>query len=125
MQRAQHTLNGRLLLGVLYQGKLHFDFSVNVLSLGGECAALDTLAELGIEGENLTIAERTLTDLAYLQQQLVIDGIPQAALTPAFLLDNLSTDDYLLVQTQIALLRKKRQDAGESLATAESESGIA
>lgn len=111
-------LSGRLLLGVPYQGKLHFDFTVKVLTLGGECAALETIAELEIEAENAKTADNTLIELAYLQQQVEIEGVPNAVLTPAFLLDNLATDDYLLIQAQIETLRKKRQDAGESLATA-------
>lgn len=112
------TLHGRLLLGVPYQDKLHFDFTVKVLTLGGECAALETIAELGIDTENAGTADNTLIELAYLQQQIEIDGVPNAVLTPAFLLDNLATDDFVLLQAQIAVLRKKRQNAGESLATA-------
>lgn len=113
--------HGRLLLGVPYQNRLHFGFTVKVLSMGGECAALDVIAELGIDGENISTAEQMLIDLAYLGQQLEIEGIPNAALTPQFLLEQLATDDYALVMAEIAELRKKRQDVGEQLSPAASD----
>lgn len=104
---------GAFLLGVPYQGKLHYSFAVKILTLGGECTALDLIAELGIEADSQDSSHTMLVDLAYLSQQLTIDGVPDAVLTPQFLLDNLSTDDYLLVKEAISTLRKKRFDAGE------------
>lgn len=104
----------RLLLGIPYQGKRYFDFDVRLLTLGGECVALEKIAELGLEEkETLTKAEQMLVDLAYLSEQFDVTGIPKDALTPQFLLDNLSTDDYMLITKAIAELRKKHIDAGE------------
>lgn len=108
-------VKGRFLLGVSYQDKLHYDFHAKILTMGAECTALDVIADLGLEKDSPKAADKMLVDLAYLAQQIEIEGIPQAALTPQFLLDNLSTDDYLLAMEQIALLRKKRQDVGETL----------
>lgn len=62
-----------------------------------------------------------LVDLAYLSEQLDIIGIAQDKLTPQFLLDNLATDDYVLITQAIADLRKKHIDAGESQSKVEAE----
>lgn len=106
-------LAGRFLLGVPYQGKLCYDFRVKVLTMGAECTALDVIADLGIDPNSTKAADTVQVEMAYLAQQLEIDGIPPFALTPQFLLENLATDDYALVLDLIAALRKKRQDAGE------------
>lgn len=112
----------RLLLGIPYGDRRHFDFDVRLLTLGGECAALEKVAELGLhEKEKLTKAEQMLVDLAYLSEQLDIIGIAQDKLTPQFLLDNLATDDYVLITQAIAELRKKHIDAGENPSKAETE----
>lgn len=104
----------RLLLGIPYQGKRYFDVNVRLLTLGGECVALEKIAELGLEEkETLTKAEQMLVDLAYLSAQIDVVGIDNAALTPEFLLDNLATDDYVLINEAITELRKKHIDAGE------------
>ena len=111
----------RLLLGIPYGERRYFDFDVRLLTLGGECAALEKVAELGLdEKENLTRAEQMLVDLAYLSEQLDIIGIAHK-LTPQFLLDNLATDDYVLITQAIAELRKKHIDAGENPSKAETE----
>lgn len=105
----------RLLLGIPYQDKRYFDVNVRLLTLGGECVALEKIAELGLEEkETLNKAEQMMVDLAYLSAQIDVVGIDNAALTPEFLLDNLSTDDYMLITKAIAELRKKHIDAGES-----------
>lgn len=112
----------RLLLGIPYGDRRYFDFDVRLLTLGGECAALEKVSELGLdEKENLTKAEQMLVDLAYLSEQLDIIGIAQDKLTPQFLLDNLATDDYVLITQAIAELRKKHIDAGENPSKAETE----
>ena len=112
----------RLLLGIPYGDRRYFDFDVRLLTLGGECAALEQVAELGLdEKENLTRTEQMLVDLAYLSEQLDIIGIAQDKLTPQFLLDNLATDDYVLITQAIAELRKKYIDAGENPSKAETE----
>ena len=106
----------RLKLGVLYNGTLHHDVLVKILTVGGECQALEVISDLGLsDKETLSTAEQMLVDLAYLSEQLEIVGLLEDELTPRFLLDNLATDDYVLITQAIAELRKKHIDAGESL----------
>ena len=107
-------MQGRLLLGVPFNGTQYFDFNVKILTLGLECQALEWIEENGLAKDKLSKAEQTLVDLAYLCQQLEIIGIDKAHLTPEFLLDNLSTDDYVLITDLISTLRKKHIDAGEN-----------
>lgn len=112
----------KLQLGITYQGKLCKDFEVRLLTIGGECDAQEQIAELGLDKPELTKREERLVDMAYLSQQLSVAGIPQTALTPQFLFDNLATDDYWqIVETQLAL-RKKLSADGESLNPAAEES---
>ena len=109
----------RLKLGVLYNGTLHHDMLVKILTVGGECQALEVIIDLGLsDKETLSHAEQMLVDLAYLAQQVEFDGIPREAVTPAFLLDNLATDDYVLINNEINQLRKKRMGVSESQETA-------
>ena len=99
----------RLKLGVLYNGTLHHYVLVKILTVGGECQALEVISDLELsDKETLSHAEQMLVDLAYLAHQVEFDGIPREAVTPAFLLDNLATDDYVLINNEINQLRKKR-----------------
>ncbi|HHW7447922.1 hypothetical protein [Pasteurella multocida] len=107
-------MQGRLLLGVPFNGAQYFDFNVKILTLGLECQALEWIEEKGLAKDELNKAEQTLVDLAYLCQQLEISGIDKVSLTPEFLLDNLSTDDYVLITDLIGQLRKKCIDVGEN-----------
>lgn len=109
----------RLKLGVLYNGTLHHDVLVKILTVGGECQALEVINDLGLsDKETLSTAEQMLVDLAYLAQQVEFDGVPCEAVTPAYLLDNLATDDYVLINNEINQLRKKRMGVSESQETA-------
>ena len=109
----------RLKLGVLYNGTLHHDVLVKILTMGGECQALEVINDLGLsDKETLSTAEQMLVDLAYLAQQVEFDGIPREAVTPVFLLDNLATDDYVLINNEINQLRKKRMGVSENQETA-------
>ncbi len=108
-----------LKLGVLYNGTLHHDVLVKILTVGGECQALEVISDLGLsDKETLSTSEQMLIDLAYLAQQVEFDGIPREDVTPAFLLDNLATDDYVLINNEINQLRKKRMGVSESQETA-------
>ncbi|VEH65441.1 Uncharacterised protein [Rodentibacter pneumotropicus] len=105
----------RLLFGLPFNDQRHFDFEVNLLTLGGECAALEKIAELELDNkESLTQAEQMMVDLAYLSEQIHVRWIPKDVLTPKFLLKNLTTDDYVLITQAIAELRKKHIADGES-----------
>lgn len=109
----------RLKLGVLYNGTLHHDVLVKILTVGGECHALEVISDLELsDKETLSTAEQMLVDLAYLAQQVEFDDIPREAVTPAFLLDNLATDDYVLINNEINQLRKKRMGVSEDQETA-------
>lgn len=125
-------MEGRLLFGVPYQGALHFDIKVKLLSLAGECHALELLEDLGLpeqvslsEQEDKDVAqaalaplsrmETLLSELVFVSQQLEIVGIPQAVLTPQFLLDNLTPADYVLIWGLLDNLRKKRIEDGGNL----------
>lgn len=101
-------------MGVPYNGTTHYDFSVKILTMGGECRALELIADLALAEDDHSEAAVTLRNLAFLAPQLSIEGIADEAITPAFLLDNLATDDYLQVTLLIDELRKKRIAAGES-----------
>ena len=109
----------RLKLGVLYNGTLHHDVLVKILTVGGECHALEVISDLELsDKETLSTAAQMLVDLAYLAQQVEFDGIPREAVTPAFLLDNLATDDYVLINNEINQLRKKRMGVSADQETA-------
>ncbi|HIF5498263.1 TPA: hypothetical protein ACX3BB_001244 [Pasteurella multocida] len=109
----------RLKLGVLYNGTLHHDVLVKILTVGGECQALEVISDLELsDKETLSHAEQMLVDLAYLAQQVEFDGIPREEVTPAFLLDNLATDDYVLINNEINQLRKKRMGVSADQRTA-------
>ncbi|MEE6030329.1 hypothetical protein [Avibacterium paragallinarum] len=110
-------MDGRLLLGLPINGQRYFDFKVHLLTIGDECNALEMIAELGIvqkEDKPLSQAEKMLMDLAYLIQQVEFVGVDNTQITPHYLLDNLATDDYVLINEAILALRKKHIAAGES-----------
>ena len=112
----------RLLLGIHYGNSRRFEFEVRLITLGGESDALEKIAELGLdEKEKLPKAQQMLVDWAFLSELLDIIVIAQDKLTPQFLLDNLATDDYVLITQAIADLRKKHIDAGESQSKVEAE----
>lgn len=111
-------MRGRFLMGVMHDGVLHYNFSVKLLSLGGECEALDLIDDLNLPDEdNRNRAENMLAELCFLAQQIEIDGINRDVLTPQFLLDNLSPDDYVLAWGLLGDLRKKQIDAGANQST--------
>lgn len=111
-------MQGRLLFGIAHEGKQFFDFSVHLLTLGDECKALETIEAMGIGGgahATPTPADKMLIDLAYLAVQVDFDGLDSATLTPEFLLEHLTTDDYMVIQEAIMTLRKKRIAVSENL----------
>ena len=57
-----------------------------------------------------------LVDLAYLSEQLDIIGIAQDKLTPQFLLDNLATDDYVLITQLLLICEKSTSTLGKARA---------
>lgn len=112
------TLN----LGIDYQGKTYRDCTVKLLTMGGQCTAQEMIADLGIDenAEKLSPREKTLVDMAYLSQQVRIDGINKV-INAQFLLNHLATDDYMQLLEAILELRKKRLESGESQNKSESQ----
>ena len=112
------TLN----LGIDYNDKTYRDCSVRLLTMGGQCTAQEMIADLGIEenSEALSNTEKTLVDMAYLSQQITVEGIDKADVTAQFLFDNLATDDYWTLIEATLELRKKRLENGESQSESES-----
>lgn len=108
----------KLLLGITYQNHVHYHFDVLPLTLAGECQAMEVIENLGLHDiETLSYQQQRLVELAYLAQQMTIEGIPRDVLTPEFLFNALTTDDYVLINEKIAEMRKKRIDAGANQAS--------
>lgn len=114
------TLN----LGIEYNGKIHRNCTVRLLTMGGQCTAQEMIVDLGIEEglETLSNTEKTLVDMAYLSQQITVEGIDKVDITAQFLFDNLATDDYWQLIEATLELRKKRLENGESQSESESPS---
>lgn len=112
------TLN----LGIEYNGKIHRDCTVRLLTMGGQCTAQEMVADLGLEenSDALSKREQTLVDMAYLSQQVSFDGLDKETITPQFLFDNLAADDYWTLIEATLELRKKRLENGESQSESES-----
>ena len=111
----QLTATGDLLLGLPYKGQLYSVVTVSALTMGAECEALDTIAELGLDENTPERVAEMLIEFAYLAEQIEVVGIAKAVLTPHYLLENLTTDDYGLISDLIMTLRKKRMLALENL----------
>lgn len=111
----QLTVTGDLLLGLPYQGQIYSVVTVSALTMGAECEALETIAELGLDENTSERVAEMLIEFAYLAEQIEVVGIPKAVLTPHYLLENLTTDDYGLISDLIMTLRKKRMLALENL----------
>lgn len=114
------TLN----LGIEYNGKIHRNCTVRLLTMGGQCTAQEMIVDLGIEEglETLSNTEKTLVDMAYLSQQITVEGIDKVDITAQFLFDNLATDDYWQLIEATLELRKKRLENGESQSESKSPS---
>ena len=112
-------INNTLPIGLPYQGKRHTKYTLHPLTLMGELTALDALDELppaqyNPEADTPGGHRRTATveSLAWLAQQVQIEGIPAAALTVPYLLENLSADDFAALLADQAALKVKPYAAG-------------
>lgn len=121
----QLTATGDLLLGLPYKGQLYSVVTVSALTMGAECEALDTIAELGLDENTPERVAEMLIEFAYLAEQIEVEGIPKAVLTPHYLIENLTTDDYSLISGLIIELRKKRMLALENPKASEVENALA
>ncbi len=101
-------------LGIEYQGKVFKQAEVRLLTMGGQCTALEMIDALGINEENANHTEKTLVDMAYLSQQVSFDGIPAENVDAQFLFEHLTTDDYWQLLEATLTLKKKRIENGVS-----------
>ncbi|MWP96328.1 hypothetical protein F8O85_09185 [Glaesserella parasuis] len=102
------------LLGFEYQGKVFKQANVHLLTMGGQCIALEMIDAMGINEENASHKETTLVDMAYLSQQVSFDGIPAEIVDAQFLFEHLATDDYWQLLEATLALKKKPIGNGES-----------
>ncbi|MDG6832008.1 hypothetical protein ACN9OS_05235 [Glaesserella parasuis] len=102
------------LLGFEYQGKVFKQANVRLLTMGGQCTALEMIDAMGINEENASHKETILVDMAYLSQQVSFDGIPAEIVDAQFLFEHLATDDYWQLLEATLTLKKKRIGNGES-----------
>lgn len=113
-------MKSKLLLGLNYQGNTYYAFRANLLTVAGECRALETIEEMGLSLDDLTNEQSdkhtkqniALIDLAFICQQVSFEGIPSSALTPQYLFEHLASTDYALINEVLDELRKKRIVAG-------------
>ncbi|MDE3988679.1 hypothetical protein NUQ43_04690 [Glaesserella parasuis] len=103
------------LLGFEYQGKVFKQANVHLLTMGGQCSALEMIDAMGINEENASHKETILVDMAYLSQQVSFDGIPAEIVDAQFLFEHLATDDYWQLLEATLMLRKKPIGNGASL----------
>lgn len=95
------------LLGFEYQGKVFKQANVRLLTMGGQCTALEMIDAMGINEENASHKETTLVDMVYLSQQVSFDGIPAEIVDAQFLFEHLAMDDYWqLLEATLALKKK-------------------
>ncbi|MCT8615997.1 hypothetical protein KZ477_02535 [Glaesserella parasuis] len=95
------------LLGFEYQGKVFKQANVHLLTMGGQCSALEMIDAMGINEENASHKETILVDMAYLSQQVSFDGIPAEIVDAQFLFEHLATDDYWQLLEATLMLKKQ------------------
>lgn len=100
------TQSGTLSVGVLFEGKLHQDFTVRLSTVGDEIAVIeDGVSETG---QNLAVLVRSIVALG---------DIPPEAITYELLSDELDIDDYRELKAAQAEAKKKRNALKDSLGT--------
>lgn len=99
------TEQGSLLHGVELDGKRHFTFSVRLPVVGDTIAALEeTQDEKGTtEGAAAGLHYR----VGILARVVTIEGIDAENVTTELLLNQLSDDDFDLIDAQVSALKKK------------------
>lgn len=99
------TEQGSLLYGVELDGKRHFTFSVRLPVVGDTIAALEeTQDEKGTtEGAGAGLHYR----VGILARVVTIEGVDTEKVTTELLLNQLSDDDFDLIDAQVSALKKK------------------
>lgn len=115
------TSSGLLLHGIEANGKVHFDFTVRLPVIRDTINALsDTHDKYGTtEGAAATTYYR----VAVIAQALTALGdVDKDDITADLLLDELTDDDFDLIDTQISVIKKKRMALNLSLPASDSPS---
>ncbi|MFJ5428579.1 hypothetical protein ACIPUP_05395 [Pectobacterium actinidiae] len=113
--------NGMLMHGVELDGQRHFTFSVRLPVVGDTIAALEeTQDEKGTtEGAAAGMHYR----VGILARVLTLDGVEPDKVTTELLLDQLSDEDFDLIDAQVSAVKKKlMQSRARSADTAQSSS---
>lgn len=93
------TESAKLVYGVEYEGKIHFDFELRMPMVADNIAALEEVGPQSNLRVNTAMYARCITRLG---------TIPQDAITYQFLSENLVDDDYDVLHAAIQALKKKR-----------------
>ncbi|WP_145490236.1 hypothetical protein [Yersinia rohdei] len=115
------TSSGLLLHGIEANGKVHFDFTVRLPVIRDTISALsDTHDKFGTtEGAAATTYYR----VAVIAQAITVLGdVDKDAITADLLLDELTDDDFDLIDAQISVIKKKRMALNPSLPASDSPS---
>lgn len=97
--------------GLPHDGQQHFQATLKPLSIGAELAAMAEEEDLPDLPENPSAAQQARRNvqknLIYWVQQLEVDGIPAEVLTVDYLLEHLSSEDYVRIFDEQEHLRAK------------------
>lgn len=106
--------SGLLLHGVEVNGKVHFDFTVRLPVIRDTINALaDTSEKFGTtEGAAATTFYRVAVIASVL---LALGDVDKEKITTDLLLDEMTDDDFDLIDTQISAIKKKRMALNPSL----------
>lgn len=103
------TDSGTLLHGVEANDKMHFDFTVRLPVIRDTIEALELTA--GKKGTTDGAAANFFYRVAIIALVLTSLGdLPKEAITADLLLDQMTDDDFDLIDAQISALKKKRMD---------------
>lgn len=101
--------SGILLHGVEANGKVHFDFTVRLPVIRDTVEALELTAEA--KGTTDGSAANIFYRVAIIARVLgSLGDLSQETITVELLLDQLTDDDFDLIDAQISALKKKRMD---------------
>ncbi|OAT58976.1 hypothetical protein [Obesumbacterium proteus] len=101
--------SGILLHGVEANGKVHFDFTVRLPVIRDTVEALELTAET--KGTTDGAAANIFYRVAIIARVLgSLGDLSQDDITAELLLDQLTDDDFDLIDAQISALKKKRMD---------------
>lgn len=108
------TDSGELLHGVQANGKVHFDFTVRLPVIRDTMEALELTADT--KGTTDGAAANIFYRVAIIATALESLGdLAKEDITADLLLDELTDDDFDLIDAQISAIKKKRMDLRPSL----------